>query len=96
LNDLIKICDGVRILTRKGYEAAIRKHFDDARADQVAAAKHLRAVHFRALALERFDRSAPKYGPLNLDGRDWPVEAAEEDVDGIAYRIIRRTQLLGL
>ena len=93
---LIDIRNGVRILTRAGYEAAIKKYLDEAKLEQAAAVRHLRAVHYRDLALKRFDGGAVKYGPLDLDGRDWEREAMEEDIDGLAYRIVRRVKLFGV
>ncbi len=94
---LIELRDGVRILTREGYREAIRLYLgealDEAHRDLLLDG---RSAAFEEALLARFDAAAPKYGPLDLDGRDWSVESLEEDVDGIAYRVIRRVRDRGL
>lgn len=93
---LIELRDGVRILTRAGYAKAIDTYYPDAIAEVLGALVKTEPQRFRQLAIQRFDIAAPKYGPLDLDGRDWVHEGNEEDLDAIAYRVIRRVRDFGL
>jgi hypothetical protein len=92
----IDVRDGVRVLTRAGYARAIEMYFHDSVAEVAKSVRALDAAAFGAVALARFDKAAPKYGPLDLDGRDWIQNGHEEDVDGVAYRIIRRVKDFGV
>lgn len=47
---------------------------------------------FKEWMLARYDEGHQKYGELDLDGKDWNQQAAEEIVDFFAYLVFKKAQ----
>lgn len=73
------------IVTREQYALILRRNFRKARLAAVSRMNMFSLDMFVAWGLRRFDESAPEYGPLDLNSRNWIQEQAEEAVDGMAY-----------
>lgn len=76
-----------RILTREQYARLIEAHFDTAKSNFIEWISLLCKDDFRQVAMRRFDEGGQKYGPCDLEAKDWQYEADEEGVDGIAYSL---------
>jgi hypothetical protein len=77
-----------KILTRKEYIEAIETHFHEAKRLAEVRLMELELEEFLPLALGRWDRAAPEYGPCDLTARDQGAEATDELIDLPAWLII--------